>query len=165
MSNSFSVVYSGGGVVDVVKKILEIDSINTLDTINVIKKIDTIESIRGFATNTQPYNKMIQINVPAGVEIIDEEIILPDQNVEILAFSVTCSGYGEDDRYDMWVNDNLIFDGWYCSEVKEGLFLGTSTWVYTVPPNSTVRLRFYNSSLTSKKVWFGIRTIINPTTN
>lgn len=159
---SFVVTYPAGGVIDVVKKVLHIDSVDTINTVETVKQVEYVDHIKGFAQNTQPYNKMIQINVPAGVPIIDEEITLPSQTVEIIAFSVTCSGYGEDDRYDMWVNDQLVFDGWYCSEVKEGLYVGATSWVFTVPPDSIIRLRFYNSSQTSKKLWFGVRMIINP---
>lgn len=162
MSNSFTVAYNAGGTVDKVKNIKQMDNV---DNINLVQKVDEIGflgGIRGFATKTQPYNTMRKIDIPAGVPIVEEELELPSTDIEILAMSVTCSGYGEDDNYDLWINDQLIFDRWYCSEVKEGLFLGTSNYVYATPADSRIRIKFYNTSSTSKKLWVGVRMLVDP---
>lgn len=151
---SFVVNYPVGGVVDTVKKVEEIGRLET---------IGYIEGINGFAQNTQPYNTMKMINVRVDEPIVYTSIVLPDQEAELIAFSVTCSGYGEDDRYDIYVNDQIIFDNWYCAEVREGIFLGSSSWVFRVPPRTEVKMVFHNSSKTPKKLWFGVRSIINPT--
>lgn len=160
MSN-FSVAYNAGGNIDKVKKILGMEQLDNVDTVEIVKEIGKIGSIQGFAKKTQPYNKMIKIEVPAGVSLIDETITLPEKEVEILALSVTCTGYGELDYYDLWFNGELWFDTWYCSEVKEGLFLGTSTYVYVAPPSSEIRLNFHNMSNTSKTIWVGVRMLVD----
>lgn len=163
MSNSFTVAYNAGGTVDKVKNIKQMDNVDNINLVQKVDEIGMLGGIKGFASKTQPYNTMIKIDVPAGVPVIEEEIELPQTDVEILAMSVTCSGYGEDDHYDLWFNEQLWFDKWYCSEVKEGLFMGTSTYVYAAPANSRVRIRFYNTSSTSKKLWVGVRMLVDPT--
>lgn len=159
MSGNFSVSYNAGGTVDKLKKV---EKIEHLSNVNVVQEIKSIGSIVGFAKKTQPYNTMFMINVPAGVNEVTREFILPNEEVEILALSVTCSGYGEDDNFDLYFNGELWFENWYCSEVKDGLFLGSSTYVYQAPPNSIIKLKFKNESETSKKVWVGVRMLKSP---
>jgi hypothetical protein len=167
VSNTFNVSYNAGGTIDKVRNIKELESVQSMENlvnVEVVQKIEEIGSlgsIKGFATKTQPYNVMKMIDIPAGVEEIQEVIVLPNKEVEILAFTVTCSGYGEDDKYDLYFNGKLWFENWYCSEVKEGLFLGTSTYVYLAPPESRIRIHFHNSSNTSKKVWIGVRMLVD----
>lgn len=139
---SFNVNYNAGGTVD------------------KVKRIDEIGKIVNFPQKTQPYNEMVKLDIPAmegPQEIIYET---PDSDTEILALTVTCSGYGEKDKYDLFVNDKQWFKDWYCSEVREGLFIGSSTFVYSTPPRTTVRLVFHNDSGTAKTLWFGIRMLI-----
>ena len=107
---------------------------------------------------------MIMIEVPALEGIYETTWNSPDEPVEILAFTVTCSGYGEKDNYNIICNDKILFDHWYCSEVKEGLFLGTSTFVYQIRPNSVIKLQFNNESATQKYVWLGIRMLVDSNT-
>lgn len=160
MSNTFTVSYNAGGTVDKVKNVIGVENVDNLDEVQLVHEVAHVGSIQGFATMTQPYNTMEMIGIPAGVEVIEREILLPNQEVEILALTVTCSGYGEEDKYDLWFNDNLWFKDWYCSEVKDGLFLGTSTYVYAAPAKSKIRIVFNNSSMTSKKVWIGVRMLV-----
>lgn len=160
MSN-FNVSYNAGGTVDKIKQINELQKVNNVNEVKVVGEIKHLGGIQGFATKTQPYSTMIKIDAPASIELISEEIQLPEKEVEVLAITVTCSGYGEDDYYDLWFNDNLWFDKWYCSEVKDGLFLGSSTYVYLAPANSKIRINFHNTSRTSKKVWVGVRMLVD----
>lgn len=146
MSN-FQVNYNAGGVVDDVKK---------------LRLVEEIGSIRGFATKTQPYNVMERYDLPAIRQINEFEIELPNKECEILAITVTCSGYDEEDNYDLFFNDQRWFEHWYCSEVKEGLFLGSSTYVYAAPAGSRIRLAFRNAGGTAKKVWVGVRMLVDP---
>lgn len=157
-------------VVDEVKMIDEVaivDDVKNVDTVQDVKMVDEVGHIKGFATHTQPFNTMKMYKIPALLKDpltgLDYEfnITLPDIDVEIMAMSLTCSGYGEGDHYDMYVNGVQWFDNWYCSEVKEGLFLGTSTYVYAAPPSSNIKLVFKNDSGTSKDIWFGIRMLVN----
>ena len=147
MAGSFTTNYNVGGEIDKVKEL------------GLIKEIGCI---KGFPTKTQPYNTMYCFDVPAMKQLFEFEVDLLEQECEILAITVTCSGYGEDDNYDLFFNDVKWFDKWYCSEVKEGLFLGSSTFVYAAPGGSKMRLAFRNSSGTSKKLWLGVRMIIDP---
>ena len=90
---AFNVSYVGGGELDKLKR-------NDLtDIVNEVKKVHWVDGIKGFPTFTQPYNTMIMIEVPALEGIYETTWNSPDEPVEILAFTVTCSGYGEKDNY------------------------------------------------------------------
>ena len=140
----FQVVYVAGGELD------------------KVKKVNYVERIKNFAQLNQPYNKMVMINVPAITGVYDLDYTSPDENVELLSLVVTCSGYGENDYYNLYVNDELWFDTWFPTEVKEGLYIGTSTYVYELPASSKIKLKFVNISGTSKKIWLGVRMLRNP---
>ena len=185
---AFDVVYSAGGKVDkvgaidkiklidaltkverldLVKEIEKLDIVSEVDVINLLKQVDLVSTvnqvnrIKGFATKTQPYNTMRMYDIPALKGNYEFFMDLPNVEIELLALSVTCSGYGEEDHYDLFFNDKKWFEDWYCSEVKEGLFIGSSTYVYAAPSSSKIKLIFKNTSGTSKKVWLGVRTLID----
>lgn len=172
MSGSFTANYNVGGDIDKVKKIKLLEEIENVDIINNVKNIDMLQDvdninylneigkIRGFATKTQPYNFMKEFDVPALKNDYTFTMDLTTVDCEILAITLTCSGYGEDDHYDLFFNGVQWFKDWYCSEVKEGLFLGTSTYVYAAPANSSINLIFKNDSGTAKKIWLGARMLI-----
>lgn len=140
----FHVVYVAGGELD------------------KVKRVNYVDRIRNFAYLSQPYNKMVMMNVPAIEGVYDLEWTSPAEEMELLAITVTCSGYGENDYYNVWVNDELWFDTWFPTEVKEGLYIGTSTYVYVLAPGSKIHMKFVNISGTSKKVWMGVRLLRNP---
>ena len=137
----FQVVYVAGGELD---------------------KVKYVQKIKNFAQLSQPYNKMKMINIPAIEGVYDLDYTSPDEDMELLSLVVTCSGYGENDYYNLYVNDELWFDTWFPTEVKEGLYVGTSTYVYELPASSNIKLKFVNISGTSKKVWLGVRLLRNP---
>jgi hypothetical protein len=141
---SFQVTYPSGGELD------------------KVRQVNYIDKIKNFAYLTQPYNKMIMTNIPAMLAIFDLDYESPDEETELLSIVVTCSGYGENDYYNLYVNDELWFDTWFPTEVKEGLYLGTSTYVYVLPPKSKIKLKFVNASGTAKKLWLGVRLLRNP---
>lgn len=141
---AFHVVYVAGGELD------------------KVRKVDYVKEIKNFAQLSQPYNKMVMINIPAIAGVYDLDYISPEEEMELLSFVVTCSGYGENDYYNLWINDELWFDTWFPTEVKEGLYIGTSTYVYKLPASSKIKLKFVNISGTSKKVWLGVRMLRNP---
>lgn len=122
-----------------------------------VKKINYIERIKNFANLNVPYNKMNMYNVPAIAGVYDFEYITPAVDLELVSLVITCSGYGENDYYNIYVNDELWFDTWFPTEVKEGLFIGTSTYVVLLPPQTKFRIEFFNMNGTSKKVWAGFR--------
>ena len=124
-----------------------------------VKYVKYVNEIKNFAQLSQPYSKMVMMNVPAMEACFDLDWTSPEEEMELLSIVVTCSGYGENDYYNLWVNNELWFDTWFPTEVKEGLFIGTSTYVYKLAPLSTFKLRFVNLSGTSKKVWLGVRLL------
>lgn len=128
-----------------------------------VKKVNYVDRIRNFAYLNQPYNKMTMINIPAIEGIYDLKYESPDEDTELLAIVVTCSGYGENDYYNLWVNGELWFDTWFPTEVKEGLYIGTATYVYPCDPKTPFLLRFVNVSGTAKKIWLGVRFLKNRT--
>lgn len=137
---NFVVNYNAGGVIDEVKK---------------------VSYIKGFASYSNPYSFMHKYYIPALNQMFEYEIPLLDQDMEMVTITITCTGYGEDDNYDILVNDNFVFNHWYCSEVKEGLYIGTSSYVYFMESNSKMRLRFRNNSGTAKSIYVGIRLLID----
>lgn len=139
----FEVVYVAGGELD------------------KVKQVNYVKEIKNFAQLSQPYNKMTMINVPAIAGVYDLDYISPAEETELLSLVVTCTGYGENDYYNLFVNDELWFDTWFPTEVKEGLYIGTSTYVYKLPPSSKLKLKFVNISGTAKKVWLGVRLLRN----
>ena len=139
----FEVVYVAGGELD------------------KVKQVNYVKEIKNFAQLSQPYNKMTMINVPAIAGVYDLDYTGPAEETELLSLVVTCTGYGENDYYNLFVNDELWFDTWFPTEVKEGLYIGTSTYVYKLPPSSKLKLKFVNISGTAKKVWLGVRLLRN----
>ena len=158
----FQVSYIAGGELDKVNKINSVEDIKG-GKLNEIEKVTYLERIKNFAQLAQPYNKMTMINIPAIEGIYDLDYTSPDENTELLSLVVTCSGYGENDYYNLYVNDELWFDTWFPTEVKEGLYIGTSTYVYELPASSKIKLKFVNISGTAKKVWLGVRMLRSST--
>lgn len=138
---AFHVVYVAGGELD------------------KVKRVEYVKEIKNFAQLPQPYNKMLMMRIPAQQNIYDLTWTSPNENMELLSLVVTCSGYGEDDYYNLYVNNEKWFDTWFPTEVKEGLYIGTATYVYKLEPQSKFVLRFKNMSGTSKNVYFGIRML------
>lgn len=153
--------------VDLVDEVSNVSSVDGVDLVSTVTTVETVNKIRGFASHTQPFNQMWRYSIPALEKDpvtrgdFEFDITLPSSEVDILAITLTCSGYGENDHYDLFVNGVQWFDNWYCSEVKEGLFLGSSTYVYAAPPNSNIKLVFKNDSGTSKTIWFGVRMLVD----
>lgn len=125
-----------------------------------LDKVKYIEEIKNFAQLSQPYNKMVAMSIPAISGMYELEYESPDRDVELIALVVTCSGYGEEDYYNLYVNNELWFETWYPTEVKEGLYIGTSTYVYKLEPKTKFKLEFNNVSGTSKNVWLGVRMLV-----
>lgn len=127
-----------------------------------LSKVNYVNKIKNFAQLTQPYSKMTMINIPAIEGVYDLDYESPAEDTELLSLVVTCSGYGENDYYNLYVNNELWFDTWFPTEVKEGLYIGTSTYVYQLPASSKIKLKFVNISGTAKKLWLGVRLLKNP---
>jgi hypothetical protein len=137
----FHVVYVAGGELD------------------KVKRVEYVDKIKNFAQLPQPYNKMVMMNVPAIKGVYDLTWISPEEKTELLSLVVTCSGYGENDYYNLYVNNERWFETWFPTEVKEGLYIGTATYVYELEPQSEIKMKFVNMTGTAKKVWLGIRLL------
>lgn len=162
MSGEFTANYNVGGDIDRVKNLKNVDNIVNMDNVNnvnVVASVDEIKRIKGFPSKTRPYNVGHKFSVPAQEGDFVFDIPMLDVDYEILSLCVTCSGYGEDDSWDLYYNDEKWFDHWYTSEVKEGLFLGTSTYVFCAEANSKFKLIFHNTGQ-QKTIYFGVRTLI-----
>lgn len=139
MSDSvFNVSYLAGGEVGLVKKIGE---------------------IKGFPSFTQPFNIMIERLIPPITDTYILEYETPDEPLEIMAVVVSCSGYSQTDKYDVLVNGEVWYKDWCVSEMNEALFLGTSTYVYALPPKSKFEIKFKNFSGQGKQVRVGFRML------
>lgn len=138
---AFHVVYVAGGELD------------------KVKRVEYVKEIKNFAQLSQPYNKMVMMNIPAIEGVYDLDWVSPNEEMELLSLVVTCSGYGENDYYNLYVNNERWFDTWFPTEVKEGLYIGTATYVYKLEPQSNFKLKFVNMSGTAKKVWLGVRLL------
>ena len=138
----FNVSYSAGG---------------SLDEISVIKYI---EGINGFPVFLQPYNIMECQEIPALAGAYEVLVQMPDMPAELLGFSISATGYGEMDNYDLFINEKQLFHHWYLQEVKEGLFIGSSTFVYRMLPGAVIRVLFNNESGRRKKLYIGVRALI-----
>ncbi len=137
----FQVVYVAGGELD------------------KVKRVEYVKEIKNFAQLSQPYNKMIMMNIPAVKGVYDLTWTSPNENMALLSLVVTCSGYGENDYYNLYVNNERWFDTWFPTEVKEGLYIGTAAYVYKLESQSDFLLKFVNMSGTAKKVWLGVRLL------
>ena len=138
---AFHVVYVAGGELD------------------KVKRVEYVNEIKNFAQLSQPYNKMLMMNIPAIEGVYDLNWTSPNESMELLSLVVTCSGYGENDYYNLYVNNERWFDTWFPTEVKEGLYIGTAAYVYKLEPQSEFKLKFVNISGTAKKVWLGVRLL------
>jgi hypothetical protein len=98
--------------------------------------------------------------IPAIADSYEVLVQMPDMPVELLGFSISATGYGEMDNYDLWINDKQLFHHWYLQEVKEGLFIGSSTFVYRMLPGTVIRVLFNNESGRRKKLYVGVRALI-----
>lgn len=156
----FQVVYNVGGDLDNVRRVKKVDAV---DTVNVVKEL---QKIKNFPQFSRSYNTMGVLDVPAHKGSLDKPYLThsiryesPPQDIELISLVVTCSGYNEDDWYDVFVNGEIWWKHWYPSEVKEGLYVGQATLVYELPPSSEILLEWHNVSNVSKRVWFGIRML------
>lgn len=137
MAGAFTTNYNVGGSIDEVKR---------------------IGKITNFPEFSQPFNEMVKIDIPGGKDSYQLDYESPDEEMELLAITVTSTGYDHNDKYDLYCEDELWFKNWYLSEVKEGLFIGTSTYVYKLPPKSKFKLIFHNNG-TTKKLFIGFRML------
>lgn len=149
---AFSVDYTAGGSLDEIKKI------------NNIKNITQVDKVVGLPIYRRPYNTMMKLDIPA-IKRDYESIYTVETDCEMIAISLNCSGYGESDNYDIYADDKILFKKWYCAEVQEGLYLGTTISSYHLNKDAKLKLVFHNESSTAKTVWLGIRMLVDENAN
>lgn len=137
MAGAFTTNYNVGGSIDEVKK---------------------IGKITNFPDFSQPFNEMTTREIPSGKDSYQIDYESPSEETELMAITITATGYDCKDKYDLYCNDEQWFKNWYLSEVKEGLFMGTSTYVYKLPPKSKFKIIFHNNG-TSKTLFIGFRML------
>lgn len=130
-----------------------------LSNVGTVQKIEEIGRISAFPEFRQPYNEMVMLEIPGFKGSFNIEYVTPDKEMEILAVTVSSTGYGEGDKFDLKCNETIWFKNWYLNEVKEGLYLGTSTFACRVPPLTRFNVDFVNASGTRKTVWVGFRML------
>ena len=130
--------------------------------------VDGVVSINLFPEKSTPYNKTIQYEMPAlegTYEVLFDLSTMPivaGKEVELASYSFACSGYGDGDFLNVYINDTIIEDTWYTREIPEESSIGNGVAVYSIPIDSEIKVQFHNDSATSKILWFKIKLLYNP---
>lgn len=139
----FNVVNAAGGNLDKVKVIDEVKKINLPDHL--------------FPSKTRPFTKGFRMEVPPTVGPFTTEYI-PDVDMELLDIALACSGYGDNDYWELEIGGEKIIETMYTKELPQHVNTGTQMYtVEKVPAGTTIKLSFYNDSRTTKTVWFDFR--------
>lgn len=130
-------------------------------------ELDGMISINLFPTCTTPYNKTVQYEMPAleqtyNIEFDLSTMLVAGKQVELASYSFACSGYGDGDFLNVYINDTIIEDTWFTREIPEESAIGNGVAVYSIPIDSVIRVEFHNDSATSKILWFKIKLLYNP---
>lgn len=140
---AFNTTYSAGGQLDKVTVIEE------------VKKVNLPAHL--FPTKTRPFTKGFRIEVPTLLGPYTKEFT-PDVDMELLDVSLACSGYGDDDYWELEIGEEKIIETMYTKELPQHINTGTNMYtVEHIPAGTTIKLSFYNTSQTSKTVWFDLR--------
>lgn len=133
----FSPTYPVGGVIDEVKKI------------NFPPHL--------FPQKTKPFTKGFKIDIPAMAGVFEQKYI-PAVDVELVDVGLACSGYGEDDYWEMAVGTEKTIETMYTKELPQNINMGTTLYtVIKILAGTEIKLQFHNNSGSSKTVWFDLR--------
>lgn len=133
----FSPVYAAGGIIDEIKKI------------NFPAHL--------FPTKTKPFTKGFRLETPPIAGIYPKSYTAPS-DMELVDVGIACSGYGDGDFWELFIDTEKIMETVYTKEVPQHINAGTTLYtVIRIPAGSTIRLDFHNDSATSKTVWFDLR--------
>lgn len=133
----FNVTYPAGGVIDEVKKI------------NFPPHL--------FPSLAKPFTKGFKLEIPAitGVYTLTYTAAQP---IELIDIGLACSGYADDDYWEMTVGTEKIVETMYTKELPQHVNMGTTLYVVQrIATGTEIKMEFHNDSGTSKNVWFDLR--------
>lgn len=131
---------------------------------NVGGVIDEVKNIKIpglIASMRNPFAKGFKLDVPAipGVYTIE---YLATEDIEIVNVGIACSGYSDEDFWELIIGDKKLYETIYTKELPETINMGGSfISVYLVEANTLIKLGFHNVSGTSKTVWVNMRFLKN----
>lgn len=135
----FSPTYSVGGVIDEIKKI----------NFNFPGHL--------FPELTSPFTKGFRMEVPAMTGTFTSIYTAP-VDLELIDVGLACSGYGDEDYWELEVGTNKIIETMYTKELPQHINMGTTLYVIEkIPAGTDITLSFVNNSETSKTIWFDLR--------
>lgn len=144
----FSPTYSVGGVIDEVKHVTTVDE---------IKKINFPSNV--FPSLSKSFTKGFRTEIPAAAGIYIVPYTAP-VDMELLDVALACSGYGDDDYWELDVGTEKVIETMYTKELPQHINMGTSLYVIEkIPAGTEIKLSFCNNSATSKTVWFDLRLL------
>jgi len=146
---SFTVSYQVGGRVDKVKQVAQVS------VVEEVKRINFPEHL--FPTKHRPFTKGFRMSIPAMTGTY-ETVYTPEEDMELVDIGIACSGYADNDYWELLVGDYKVVETMYTKELPEHINMGTTLYVvHAVPAGTPMRLQFHNDSGTSKTVWFNLR--------
>ncbi len=151
---AFSVNYNVGGKVDEVDVVNEVKNLKggKLDQVVYIDEIGKIH-IPGFPTLGVPFTKGLKINIPATMTTHTIEYV-PTVDMELSGVIIACSGYADDDYWELIINGVTYYETIYTKELPE---MSPQSGVIPVAANTAIAISFHNDSGTSKTVWFNLK--------
>jgi len=130
-----------------------------------VKSLPPLEvwKMPGQPTKTEPFAKGFRIEVPPATGTFIQEYTLPEE-MELVSISVGCSGYADQDYWELDRDGRVIFETMYTKEVPESHAMGAGAGVMLLPAGTKLTVRFVNGSGTSKIVWVNLRFLRDPAT-
>ena len=128
---AFEVNYNVGGVIDLIKKV----------------------RLPGFPTLPNPFTKGLKLSIPALVDIYTISYT-PDVDMELAGVMLACSGYSDEDYWELEIDGVKYYETIYTKELPE---MSVMQGIISVTAGTPITLSFYNDSGTGKIVWFNLK--------
>lgn len=142
----FSPTYSVGGVMDEVKKVNVVDE---------VKKVNFPPHL--FPELSKPFTKGFRMEVSASTGMFEKVYIAP-VDMELIDVGLACSGYGDEDYWEVIVGADKIIETMYTKELPQHINMGSTLYtVEKIPAGTEIKLQFHNASASTKTVWFDLR--------
>jgi hypothetical protein len=133
----FSPTYPVGGVIDEVKKV------------NFPPHL--------FPTKSRPWTKGFRMEIPPTTGMF-ELVYVPTVDLELIDVGLACSGYGDEDYWELQVGTEKIIETMYTKELPQHINMGTTLYtIERIPAGTPLKMQFHNSSASTKTVWFDFR--------
>ena len=144
--SGLSPTYNVGGVMDDVKRVRVVDE---------VKKINFPPHL--FPELSRPFTKGFRMEVPPLRGLYQKTYTVP-QDMELIDVGLACSGYGDEDFWELQVGPNKIIETMYTKELPQHINMGATLYVVEkIPAGTDITLYFRNNSSSSKTVWFDLR--------